>query len=114
MFYRFKHLYDIADRLDLNSEKRLLFDLQLLQQDYERHKKAKLLWILSTENYADSLTRNIANSILKNILKNNLLNLHLNSLIERPSNPAGKGCLQVHYVLENVEFQNSWQLQTVL
>ena len=52
-----RSLYDNLVSLNTTTEKRLLIDLYLLRQAYERREIAEVRWILTEQNPADALTK---------------------------------------------------------
>lgn len=50
-------MYDCLTRLNRTTERRLLIDLWMLRERYERHEISEVFWILSRPNSVDSFTK---------------------------------------------------------
>ena len=67
-----RSLYDALVSLNTTTEKRLLIDLHLLRQAYERREVAEVLWIPTGQNPADALTKERATPGLQRLLEGRL------------------------------------------
>ena len=79
-----KCLFDALTTLHSTTEKRLLIDLSMLRQCYEKREIAEVLWIPGRQNPADGLTKKDPCSALRNLLLSNQILLSPNASIERP------------------------------
>ena len=80
-----KSLFDSLVTLNTTSEKRLLIDLSMLRESYERREIANVYWIPSEQNPADGLTKKGSCDALNNLVSTNNANITPNAWIERPT-----------------------------
>ncbi len=76
-------LFDGLTTLNTTTEKRLLIDLNMLSQCYERRKIVEILWIPGDQNPADGLTKHNACNALKKLMQTNQIKVTPNAWIER-------------------------------
>jgi hypothetical protein len=70
-----KSLYDCLVRLDIIVKKRLMMNVMILKQSYERREITEIKWIHESNNSVDSMTKNKSSSTLKTIININRINL---------------------------------------
>ena len=80
-------LYDSLVSLNTTTEKRLLIDLHLLRQAYERREIAEVRWIPTEQNSADALTKEKPTPAMVQLLQGTL-RLTPNAWVERPEPPS--------------------------
>lgn len=80
-----RSLYDCLTKIGRTTEKRLLIDLCMLRQNYERREITEVYWIPTAQNPADSFTKFTAGSSLSKLIDNNHLELSPNAWVERSS-----------------------------
>lgn len=78
-----RSLYDCLTRINQTTEKRLLIDLRMIRQSYERREITEVFWIPTTQNPADAFTKARATSALQQLMDENRLLLTPNSWVER-------------------------------
>ena len=80
-----RSLYDSLVSLNSVTEKRLLIDLRILLQAYERRELTEVLWIPTAQNLADALTKPMskASAALRKIMDTNELELSPNAWVDR-------------------------------
>lgn len=78
-----KRLYDGILGANATAEKRLLIDLSLLRQAYELHEIVEVVWVPSSNNSADALTKASPSPALASLMRENKLNINANSWVER-------------------------------
>lgn len=78
-----KSLYDSMVRINSTTEKRLLIDLIMLRQSYERREITDVYWIPTGQNPADGLTKGKRCSALEKLMDENKLDLTPNAWVER-------------------------------
>ena len=78
-----RSLYDCLTRINQTTEKRLLIDLRMLRQSYERREITKVFWIPTSQNPADAFTKARPTPALKQLMDENRLLLTPNSWVER-------------------------------
>lgn len=71
--------------MNFTTKKRLIIDLRLLRQSNERHEIVEVLWIPSSSNPADALTKKKPFKALEHVLIPKKLELHPKGLVERPT-----------------------------
>ena len=76
-------LYDNLTTLRSTTEKRLLIDLALLRQCYERREIANVYWIPSEQNPADALTKDATGNALNELMMKNKIKITPNAWVER-------------------------------
>ena len=77
-----RSLYDCLVSLNTITEKRLLIDLAILRQAYERREIAEVRWIPTEQNPADALTKEKATPAIGQLLQGTL-KLTPNAWVER-------------------------------
>jgi hypothetical protein len=70
-----KFLYDCLVRLDIIVKKRLMMNVMILKQSYERREITEIKWIHESNNSVDSMTKSKSFSALKTIIDINRINL---------------------------------------
>ena len=80
-----KSLFDSLTSLNTTTEKRLLIDLSLLRECYERNEIAEVFWIPGDQNPADGLTKKNACKALENLMSTNKVDISPKAWIERDS-----------------------------
>lgn len=78
-----RSLFDCLTNINSTTEKRLLIDVRMLEQSYERRKTKKVVWIPASQNPADAFTKPITCNALCNVLKSNFIELTPNAWVER-------------------------------
>lgn len=68
-----KSLYDTLTGINATSEKRWLFDLAILREAYELHEIAEIIWVPSSDNPADAMTKYSAKLALRMCMKTNAI-----------------------------------------
>ena len=83
-----KSLYDSLVSLNTVTEKRLLIDLRVLRESYERRELADVFWIPASQNPADGMTKpsSKANGALNRLIATNRLELTPNAWVDRDDN----------------------------
>lgn len=79
--------YDFMTKTGRTLEKRLLIDLSMPRQSYERREISDVLWIPSLQNPADSFTKYQPPTASATLIKTNHLSLTPNEWVER-KNPS--------------------------
>jgi hypothetical protein len=78
-----KSLYDCLVRLGITVEKRLMVDVMVLRQCYERREITEVKWVHGANNSADSMTKTKSSSALKTVIDTNQINLDIIEWVER-------------------------------
>lgn len=78
-----RSLYDCLTRINQTAEKRLLIDLRMLRQSYERREITEVLWIPTAQNPADAFTKAKTSPALKQLMMENRILLTPNAWVER-------------------------------
>jgi hypothetical protein len=78
-----KSIYDCLIRLEIIVEKRLMIDVMILRQCYERREITKMKWMHETNNSVDSMIKIKSSTALKTIIDINQINLNTIEWIER-------------------------------
>lgn len=78
-----KSLYDSLVRINSTTEKRLLVDLHMLRQSYERREISDVYWIPTGQNPADALTKEKPSLALHKLMSSNQLTLTPNAWVHR-------------------------------
>lgn len=76
-------LFDSLTNLNTTSEKRLLIDLSMLRESYERREIADVFWIPGDQNPADGLTKKSPCKALENLITTNKISITPSAWIER-------------------------------
>ncbi|KAL2885168.1 Ribonuclease H-like domain [Ceratocystis lukuohia] len=81
-----KSIFDAITRLGTTTEKRLMIDIQLMRQAYERREVAELKWIAGGENPADQMTKVQAKACdaLTRLIDTNRISVTEQMSVERP------------------------------
>ena len=82
-----RSLYDGLVSLNTTTEKRLLIDLHLLRQAYERREIAEVCWIPTEQNPADALTKEKPTAAMRQLLQGTL-ELTPNAWVDRLGAPS--------------------------
>eukprot|EP00171_Calliarthron_tuberculosum_P022597 IDg22597t1 len=82
-------LFDSLTTLNTTSEKRLLIDLSMLRESYEKREIADVYWIPGDQNPADGLTKKSPCAALSKLIATNSVDLTPKAWIERKE-PAWK------------------------
>lgn len=80
-----KSLFDSITGLNSTTEKRLLIDLFILRQNYELRELSDIVWIPSSLNPADAMTKQKASPALLNLMQSNKIEVEAKTWVERPS-----------------------------
>ncbi len=72
-----KSLYDCLVRLRTTIEKRLMIDVVILRQCYERREITEVKWIHEFNNWVDSMTKIKSFTVLKTMIDINQINLDI-------------------------------------
>jgi hypothetical protein len=78
-----KFLYDCFVRLEITVEKRLMMNVMILKQSYERREITEIKWIHESNNSVDSMTKSKSFSALKTIIDINRINLDTIEWVKR-------------------------------
>ena len=70
-------LYEYIVKLGTIREKRLIIDIIIIRQSYERRELSKIRWITSESNPADAITKSTANKALESLMSNNRLSVRV-------------------------------------
>lgn len=82
-----KCLFDALTSLNTTTEKRLLIDLNILRQSYERREITEVAWIPGGSNPADALTKDKPCDALTSLMETNHIKVSELGWIERDSLP---------------------------
>ncbi len=72
-----KILYDFLIRLNFTIEKRLMIDVMILRQFYERREITEMIWIHEINNLVDFMIKTKFSSALKTMIDINQINLNI-------------------------------------
>jgi hypothetical protein len=72
-----KFLYDCLIRLSITIEKRLMIDVMILRQFYERREITDMIWIHDINNSVDSMIKIKSSTALKTMIDINWINLNI-------------------------------------
>lgn len=78
-------LFDSLTKLVKTTEKRLLIDLRIIRQCYERREISELFWIPREQNPADAFTKGKGTQALKKLMETNKLIITPEAWVERES-----------------------------
>jgi hypothetical protein len=78
-----KFLYDCLIRLNIIVEKRLMIDVMILRQFYERREITKMIWIHDINNSVDSMIKIKSSTALKTMIDTNQINLDIIEWVKR-------------------------------
>jgi hypothetical protein len=78
-----RSLFDALVTLNNTAEKRLLIDLQLLRQAYERREITEVCWIPTEQNPADAMTKGRPTPALDKLLMRNRVELNPTAWVDR-------------------------------
>ena len=68
-------LYKYLVKLGTIHEKRLMIDIIVIQQSYERREIAKIIWITRESNPTDAITKHSSNIALERIININKIDI---------------------------------------
>jgi len=77
-------LYEYIVKLGTIREKRLIIDIIVIRQSYERRELSKIRWITSESNLADTIIKSAANKALESLISNNRLSIKVQGWVQRP------------------------------
>jgi hypothetical protein len=78
-----KSLYDCLIRLSITIEKRLMIDVMILRQFYERREIIEMIWIHDINNSANSMIKIKSSTTLKTMIDINQINLNTTEWVKR-------------------------------
>jgi hypothetical protein len=78
-----KFLYDCLIRLNIIVEKRLMIDVMILRQFYERREITEMIWIHDINNSVDSMIKTKLSSTLKTMIDTNKIDLNITEWVKR-------------------------------
>ncbi len=78
-----KFLYDCLVRLSTIVEKRLMIDVMILRQFYERREITEIIWIHDINNSVDNMIKIKSSTVLKTIIDINQINLNITEWVKR-------------------------------
>ncbi len=78
-----KFLYNCLIRLDIIVEKRLMIDVMILRQFYERREITEMIWIHDINNSANSMIKIKSSTALKTMIDINQINLNIIEWVKR-------------------------------
>jgi hypothetical protein len=78
-----KLLYDCLVKLGTINEKRLMIDIMLLWELYERREITEVRWINGKDNLADACTKRTLNLALERLVSYNKLKIQVEACVER-------------------------------
>jgi hypothetical protein len=78
-----KSLYNCLIRLSITIEKRLMIDVMILSQFYERRKITEMIWIHDINNSANSMIKIKSSTTLKTMIDINQINLNIIEWMKR-------------------------------
>ncbi len=78
-----KFLYDCLIRLNITIEKRLMIDVMILRQFYERRKITEMIWKHDINNLVDSMIKIKSSTVLKTMIDINQINLNTTEWVKR-------------------------------
>ncbi len=80
--------FHIATTLVSTREKRLMLDVHLLREAYERREVTKITWISGLSNVVDPLTKRNGNGTLLQFVQTNQLDIHAEGWVDRDPLPV--------------------------
>ena len=78
-----KSLYECLIKLGTTTEKRLMVDVMLLRQAYERRLVTEVVWIEGKDNVADAMTKSNAGNALTRLVNTNAMIMARNGWVDR-------------------------------
>jgi hypothetical protein len=78
-----KSLYDCLIRLSTTIEKRLMIDVMILRQFYERREITEMIWIHDINNSVDRMIKIKSSTVLKTMIDINQINLNTTEWVKR-------------------------------
>jgi hypothetical protein len=78
-----KSLYDCLIRLSITIEKRLMIDVMILRQFYERREITEMIWIHDINNSENSMIKIKSSTTLKTMIDINQINLNIIEWVKR-------------------------------
>ena len=82
-----KCLFDALTNLNTTSEKRLMIDLSMLRESYERREITSVMWVPGCQNPADAMTKRDACAGLEKLIAMNKIEVTPSAWIERNMKP---------------------------
>ena len=76
-------LYECLVKLGTTKEKRLIIDIMLLRQSYERREIHEVRWINSNDNPANAMTKANPNKALERFVESNELVIRVEGYVDR-------------------------------
>ncbi len=98
-----KFLYDCLIRLSITIEKRLMIDVMILRQFYERREITEVIWIHGINNSVDSMIKAKSSTTLKTMIDINQINLNITDWVKRTTVNQDMGTRQ-----EEWEISERW------
>jgi hypothetical protein len=86
-----KSLYDCLIRLSITIEKRLMIDVMILRQFYERREITEMIWIHDINNSANSMIKIKSSTALKTMIDINKINLNTTEWVKRARETVNQG-----------------------
>jgi hypothetical protein len=78
-----KFLYDCLIRLSITIEKRLIINVMILRQFYERREIIEMIWIHEINNSTNFMTKTKSSSALKTKINTNKIDLNITEWVKR-------------------------------
>lgn len=78
-----KSVFEAITKLGTTAEKRLMIDIAMLRQSYERRELAEIKWIHGDSNPADAMTKSNCNGALQRLIDTNHIDLKEEVWVER-------------------------------
>ena len=85
-----RSLYDCLTKLGTTQEKRLMIDISSIRETYELREIAEIVWIKSSSNPADSMTKSNSNRALDEMIASNQYKLEKEAWVERDNNSGAE------------------------
>jgi hypothetical protein len=76
-------LYECLVKLGSTQEKRLMIDIMVLRQLYERREITEIRWIDGKDNPADTMTKSTSNKALEKLIDTNQLGVRVEGWVQR-------------------------------
>jgi hypothetical protein len=76
-------LYECLVKLGTTKEKRLMIDIMVLRETYERGELKDIRWIDGRDNPADAMTKTTANASMEQLINTNKLELRVQGWVNR-------------------------------
>ncbi len=78
-----KSLYECLVKLGSTTEKRLMIDILVLGESYEKKEISEIRWIEGRDNPADAFTKGYPNEALRTVVSTNCLTVRIEAFVER-------------------------------